>query len=627
MAKSWEDIRRKTAELHTNQKGLKAVQGEYQRIARIQYNLPSPLSEFDWVKGIKSSAPYIALKGVKRALSNKKLSLNIDPATVTKASGDKRDSDASKKLANKWETIIEWQMLLANKRRAAIQSSKVESAALYDEIVGQFVHVPTQFRLAGKEPTRLDAALRFGDWALRLANPQNVYVEYSDFMPERVVSIQNKLPQEIVDFWGEKASAIKTKMDGDEDYATKHLIEIDYVDYDVRAVWVIEEITELADAKGEVILKPEPWLTVAVGKKKGQPVPFLNWIAVAGGTDLDIEPEHQRQPLFYSIYHAELWAAANITKTLQMSEAIAEFAGPKYAITGPAAEDVEIDHAQPGGKVVLTAFQKFEILRQEGLDPAITESYDRINEEIRRTTTADILVTGQPTVGTGPVSFAAFNLQVQVALSGIGGVKLLEERFEEEIATTMLLLSHYTGEDIVGYDDPEWTISSEDIDPKRIYVGVDLNVDVPVDRVQRITAASQLAQPHFRYPMERIVEFLGDNDPQGAMRLYYKEQFKDAYIAGVLQKVTAEGSGELEQMRQLLEQLMQEKEQMAKEAPPEGGPGRTPKGPGGLAGVEGPGFDTSAGGLSPATVAPGATRETQTGRAKGGMPIAEVPVA
>ena len=123
--------------------------------------------------------------------------------------------------------------------------------------------------------------------------------------------------------------------------------------------------------------------------------------------------------------------------------------------------------------------------------------------------------------------------------------------------------------------------------------------------------------------MERIIEFLGDTDPQGAARLYYKEQFKDAYIAGVLQKVQAEGSGEMEQMRQMLEQLMQQQEQMAKAA--EAGPGRTPPGPGGLAGVEGPGFDPNQGGMPPATVAPeGATREAQTGRTQGGMPIAEV---
>ena len=616
MAKSFKEIRLKSAALYAIQANLKKAQGEYQRIARIQYNLPSPLNQFDWVRPIRSTAPYDALRGVTRALSNLESSLTIDPVTVVGAAGDTRDSDAAKNLANKWETIINWQMQLASKRRAAMRSSIVESAALYDEVVGQLVHVPTQFKLTGKSDTRSTAALRFGDWAIRLVNPQNVYVEYSDFMPERVVSIQYKLPQEVVDFWGDKASAIARKMKKDDDYVTKHLIEIDYVDYDIRAVWVIEKNADIASDKGDVILPPEPWLKV-----DGKPVPFLNWIAVAGGTDLDIEPEHQRKPLFYSVYHAELWAAANITKTLSMSEAIAEFAAAKYTVAGPGAEDVEIDFGEPGGRVNLNQFQKFEILRQQGLDPAITESFDRVEESIQRTTTADILVTGQPMGGVE--AFAAYNLQVQVALAGLGGIKNLAERFEEETDTAMLLIAHYTGEDIVGYSDDEWTIDSEDIDPKNIYLSVELNVDVPVDRVQRITAAATLAQ-NFNYPTERIIEFLGDTDPQGAMKMWTKEQMKLAYLRGVLQKVEAAGSGELQKMAEMLEQAMQALEQAQQQAPPQTeGPGRTPQAPGGLAGIGGQQNNPADGGTPPAVQAPGATRETQTGRTQGGAPIAE----
>jgi hypothetical protein len=298
-----------------------------------------------------------------------------------------------------------------------------------------------------------------------------------------------------------------------------------------------------------------------------------------------------------------------------MSEAIAEFAGAKYALTGPGVEDVEIDHGQPGGRVDLNQFQKFEILRQQGLDPAISESYDRIDDEIKTTTVAEILVSGQPMGGVE--AFAAYNLQVQTAVAGLGGIKNLEERFDSELGTTMLLLSHYTGQDIVGYGNPEWTIDSEDIDPSRIYISVELKVDVPIDRVQRITAAATLAQ-NADYPMERIIEFLGDTDPQGAMKLYYKEQIRKAYLTGVLQKVQAEGSGELEQMAQMLEQAMQALEQVQQAPQGPTGNGRTPPMPGGgLEGVEGQGMNPAAGGLPPATVAPGVTRETQTGGAFG----------
>ena len=152
-----------------------------------------------------------------------------------------------------------------------------------------------------------------------------------------------------------------------------------------------------------------------------------------------------------------------------------------------------------------------------------------------------------------------------------------------------------------------------------------MNVDVPVDRVQRITAASTLAQ-NFNYPTERIIEFLGDTDPQGAMKMWTKEQMKLAYLRGVLQKVEAAGSGELQKMAEMLEQAMQALEQVQQGAQQQGqqqGPGRTPQAPGGLEGIGGQQNNPAVGGSPPAVQAPGATRETQTGTTQGGTPIAE----
>jgi hypothetical protein len=452
--------------------------------------------------------------------------------------------------------------------------------------------LPTQFKATGHDSIREKAALRFGDWALRLVNPQTVYVEYSDYMPERVVNIQMKKAQEIVDFWGDAASAIQAKISKEQEYAEEWLKEIDYVDYEHRIVYVIEKDADLED-EGVFINVHEkdedsmgPWLK----DTDEEPVPFLPWIAVAGGSDIDIAPEHQRKPLLYPVYQAELWGAQNISRTLMHSEVIAEFAGPKYALTGPGAEDVEIEHGQPGGRVDLNQFQKFEILRQEGMSSGITEAYDRIDDAIRRTTLAEILVTGQPMGGVE--AFAAYDMQIKVAMSSLGAIKNLGERFYEELYTAMLLVTHYTGGEIVGYDDEKWKIDSEDIDPESIYLSVELNADVPVDRMQRIQAAASLIAQGVPYSVERMIEFFGDNDPQGAMKLYYKEQIVMAYLQGVLQKVSAEGSGELEQMRQIIEQMAGQLQQLAQSQN-----GRTPPLAGeGVAGVEGQGVNPAVGG-------------------------------
>ena len=50
-----------------------------------------------------------------------------------------------------------------------------------------------------------------------------------------------------------------------------------------------------------------------------------------------------------------------------------------------------------------------------------------------------------------------------------------------------MLWAHYTGNDIVAYDENAemFVIDAMDIDPKSIDLSVELKVDVPADRVQR----------------------------------------------------------------------------------------------------------------------------------------------
>ena len=120
------------------------------------------------------------------------------------------------------------------------------------------------------------------------------------------------------------------------------LLELDYVDYENRAIWVIDEHDDVATSRGIRLFGPEPWLTIVDenGKKTDEPVPFLPWCAVAGGTDIDAAPEFQRQPVFFPVYQAEQWVNANIMGTLEMSRATAEFAAPTHKITSPNPDDV-----------------------------------------------------------------------------------------------------------------------------------------------------------------------------------------------------------------------------------------------------------------------------------------------
>ena len=612
--------------------GLKEAQAEYERMSRLQYTLPDPLDKFDWVRPIISDAPYLALKGTTRTLSNLQEDLHIHPITVHKVTKSDDESKASRTKANQWEKNLQWQMGKTSKRKASFRSSVIWNAALYDEVVGQLMHLPTQFKTTDIGEAREAAALQYGDWAVRLLDAQSVYVDYSDYMPERVLVAQLKTAQQIVDFWGESAKEIQKKIDDDEEgkYAQKLLLELDFVDYEARAVWVVDKDSDITD-KGITLMEPAPWLTIIDenGKDTGDPVPFLPFIAVAGGTDTDSDPKYQRKPLLFPVYMAEQWATSNIMGTIEFSRVIATAAAPDMVITGPGAEDVDVVYGEPASKIILNQFQTFELLRKQGLESGIIEAFDRVENAIKRSTISDILVTGQPTIGAGPVSFSAYNLQVQVAVASIGGIKELGERWYEGLYTTLLLITHYTGGEITGYgnDVEKFTIDSEDIDIHSIHLSVELKTDVPVDRQQRINSAVTIAQ-HMKYPFQRIAKMIGETDPEGAWRDYMREQIDLAVLGGRLQLVEAEATGalgqmqqQLEQMAQMLEQVQKQIQQAPQQAPQQGSQENVQQG----AASELGGLQNAAnfGGQPPIQSDQTTTREQQTGAANDGVPLAE----
>jgi len=626
--KSKKQIYEIAQQMRQNDSVLRASQAAYERMSRLEYELPGELGNFDWIRPMITTAPYDALRGATRSLSNLDERVTVHPVTVIK-DNENMSSKSVKERANRWEKVLKWEGDLASRRRGMMRSDVVYSACLYHEVVAQIVSLDVQKDAKGIDGVRYSAAKRFGNWVVKMRDPKTVHVDYSDYMPERVLSVNKRTAQEVVDFWGCKEIAEKIK--SKQDYATETLIEFDYVDYEQRYVWAVESNTE-ADAmlvmeggkKNGVytLSEPAPWLT----DQNGKPVPFLPWVAVAGGTSLDCKREHQRKPIFYPVYRAEMWANANIMNTLRMSEALATMGEPTQVVSGPGAEDVEVDYDQPGGRVNLTQFQSYQQLQKHGLDPKLTESFMTIEDAIKRATVAEILVTGRPMQGTQ--AYASYNLEVQQAVASLGDYKDLSERFFDAMYESMLLITHYTGGELYGYGDgiEEYKIDSEDINPSRIYISTELNVDVPADRMQRVTAATQLVSA-MPYSPQRAIEMLGDTDPEGALEDYKLWQLELADFQGKLERLKMEASGQYERdvmmaAQQMVEQQMQQMQQ------PQGmemGGMPPAMAQGGMPGVGGPGFDPAAGGIPPAMASPNMnTFEQQNGVTRGGSPLAEV---
>jgi len=604
------------ASMFERDKGIKQDQAHYRRMADLEYALPASLSKLDWIIPSISTSPNDSCRGVQRALSNLEESLNIDPVTVMKAVKGKDDEGQEAiRTANLWEKIMQWELGRSAKRKRNLRSDVIWDATVQDEVAAQLIHLPTEFKITKPSPARKRAAMRFGDWAIRLADIEGVYVEYSDYMPERVLCITIRTAQELLHQWGEKRlPELVKRVEKDESHKQELYVEYDMVDHDDgRKVWYHMGEKPDMGMDGNYILKPQPWLET----DNGEQVPFLPWVCVSGGKE--------RKPLLFAVKKAGLWETTNILRTIVMSKAIATAASPDHIVYGPGMEDFKVDYTVPGGVMHMPTrtMHQYDKAPDSRLDPQLTEGVDRSEADMSRASVSDVLVTAQPI--SGEQAYASYNLQVQQALASIGNIKELGERFFEQLNETMLLIAHFTGESIESYmgGSKKYVIDSEDIDPDSIQLHVELKTDVPIDRLARINAASQLSGSDIPYSFKQILKDLGDTDPEGTYREWIKEVYDKADVAGRAEFIQAQQSGKIQEMAQQMAQQMMEQQmkQMAEQQKAaEKQQGQNPENalkPRGVDNIEGQGFNPAQGGTPPAMAADGGVNRERSREAIG----------
>lgn len=582
-----------------HEKNLKIAQQGYERLSRIDGGLPSPLDKWDWLIPIPSTASYDALRGAVRPLANNEPSISVHPITVSKLFDDD-DSKAAKTAANYWEMALKWNLLKTSKRRKSIVEDMVWSAAVYDLVIAQIIHVPTQAKAQDLEGIRKEAALLIGDWAVKMCDPKTIYIEWSNFGVERVLSVNVRTARYMVDNYGEEVDFIRARLrSGKLDYNDEY-VEYDLVSHKGRIIWVAEG-SNIIERDGRVILPLQPWL-----KKhdSDEQVPFLPYSISAGGTSVDMDPEFQYKPLLFSVYRAELDVVQTIMGTLMMSQAIAAQAGAKDVLTGAGAEDVVIDYTDVIARINLAPHQTYAQFQSEVLDRALREGFEMIGSAIQRTTVSDVLVTAQPL--SGEQAYASYNMQVTQALASLGGIKMVAGNGIAGIVEMFLLIAHYTGNNIVGYgeDNKKYEIDSEDIDPNSIEINVQLKGDVAADRQQRILGAQQLTE--MGYSRRRSFAMLGDTDPEGAMKEAQLEQMDDALFQQKLRRLFSEEYQQdvMAAAQAIVEQQMQQAQ--AQQGAPQGAPAGPTFG--------GQGENPAAGGQPPVmTNPPGVTEPRREG--------------
>lgn len=591
-------------DLIDSHRDLRKMQEQTDKIARLDWSLPSGM-DADWIREVKTTAPHDAIKAAVRVLSGLEESIKIDPFTIPGDFGE-----FSREIANQWEIALKWQMDKAVRRRAILRQDVVRSAVMYDEIAAQVVHLPTQIKAIeklGGRANRQKAAARYGDFVINLRNPKNVYTRYSDYMLESVLYVTNKKLDDIQQFWNNPELERLIKLD----QAPEDWIYFDWSDYGRHTVFAVPGLTldTIADPeKNEeaIMLMDEEWT-----------YDFLPWSIVVGGSQLEVEPHHSRFPLLYGIWKADQFVNTNIIGSLQISEAIAEAAGPKTKKSGIRPDSVTADYGEPGGSWRVPAGHDVEAMPQQGMDPALGQAYERFTFEMNQSTLPRVLINAEA----GPdETFSGFNLRVQQAMASLMPYKFLSERWFEEAYRTMLNWGKVSKRGIHGYDENriEYEIAADDIQTGRIYMKVELQQDVPIDRQQRVQTAIQISA-NLKLPTRDVLEQLGESNPDEKIKQWTFEQFDMAYLQGLLQKISFDSANTIEQIiTQVTQQAQQEiaaqmQQQGAEGAPAEGE---------GAPGLEGGGFAPGQGGLPGDQFEPGRTSPAQaTGEDEGGNPV------
>lgn len=527
-----------------------------------RWALPNNVAGLKWIHKVVSSDPHDAIRAGTRVLSS------VGPRITVQPLGASAENRAQ---AEKMERVLSWHFRNASRRRrASVLRDVVLSALLYDEVVAQVVYLPEQveaLKSFKSDSQRLEAAKRFGPFAIIVRNPQQVHVRYSDWMPEAVLMKQVMTVQAALDFWGSKAKKLgEQAVAGSKFKAGKkqpeftHCTVYDYMDAERRAVWAVLQID------GGTLSEPAGGDSPAVEiLREEHGLGFLPWAAKVGGTTLEEGAGQQRIPLLYSVYQAGQWDTQNIVETLLTSEVIAYAAAPRLKVEGPS-DSIEVDYGQPGRPAYVPPGHALSPMAPPGMDQSLAIIAQRVAERIGKSTVPRVLQTGDFPGGT---AFATLNLATQSGIKALAPYKELAEDALAEIFTLMLNWIQHDGGQLEGFVNADGrkgeqvVITAKDFDLENMVIDVELTADVPTDRMARINAAS-MAVRELGYSRERALEQIGETDAKEVMRQAEQEEMDE--LSHEIRKQRRKALAELE-IQEMVKELSGEGEAEKTSAP------------------------------------------------------------
>lgn len=464
-----EAIKNDTARDATYHKIHEAVRGIF--------TMPPELTALPWIQDRKfvSTAPGDAINAAVRTFAARLPDISIQPLSEAPEEYERVDT---------LEEVMKWEFSRMNAvGRKSPHWKIVEYAMKYCAVAIETTYLPVFYKGRENEP-RVKEILRSHCFRWNVHDPTNIHVRESDDTLEAVVNCYVMTAQEIIDKFGVDNPGVQKMLEGIED--DPHALNqttfsfYDYTDWEARCQWI-------APNGGSFSINRDAPDGIELMRKE-RTVSFLPWVFI-----------DNEEPLLRQMVDAGLWENVNILRAMQFSKAVDMAAHPEYWIRTPdgTLRSVSIDSSNPNQPIVTGPGVDISKLPPPGLDPQLATLTTLAEQEVFRTTVAQILASVEKYAGTQ--NFSVVNAMISAAIAQLSLAQMVVERAETAALIQNFKWIDETGIPLVAYRGQtrgegkprgqEIAIRKGDFDPDYLYLSVKLNPATIMDKQTAINNA------------------------------------------------------------------------------------------------------------------------------------------
>lgn len=454
-----------------------ALYAKIHEAATSAFENPPELRALPWIQERKfvTTAPADALQAAIRTFASRLPSMEIQPLSDAPEEYDRTEQ---------MESLMKWEFERMNRfGRKSPHWKIIEYAMKYCAVAIETTYLPYFFAGKEKDP-RVKEILRNRNFKWVVHDPSNIHVRESEDVLEAVVNCDVLTARQIVERFGEDNPGVREMLNALDEKDPKALETTyslyDYTDWEARVKWIVKN-------GGMLSLNREAPVGIELMRKE-RTVSFLPWVFV-----------DNEEPILKQMVEADLWENVNILRTMQFSKAVDMAAHPEYWIQTPdgTLRSVTIDQTNPNQPIVTAPGVSINKLQPPMIDPQLATMVTTAEQEVFRTTVAQVLASVEKYAGSQ--NFSVVNAMLSAAIAQLALGQMAAERAETAALIQNFKWIEETDIPMVGFREytkgegrkkgQEIAIKKGDFDPDYLYLKVTLKPATLMDKQTEINNA------------------------------------------------------------------------------------------------------------------------------------------